>query len=179
MGNICNRLSHAYAPTCKVQTSLILCRKDCSLRYGMSAKFPRGGRVWPSGRQSIRTVKQMLLPFFLRWGTRTFFLVCLHFQLSGSKPIVPNTFIVCKMKYEPGHNKACLSQMKTKEWISLHTCAVWSGPLMSATQIVAITLIPIYWLFGGISQKTGFLMGWLTLFKYSAQYVRIRIKLNL
>ena len=43
MGNICNRLSHAYAPTCKVQTSLILCRKDCSLRKGMSAKFPKGG----------------------------------------------------------------------------------------------------------------------------------------
>ena len=43
MGNICNRLSHDYAPTYKVQTSLILCKKDCSLRKGMSAKFPRVG----------------------------------------------------------------------------------------------------------------------------------------
>ena len=43
MGNICNRLSHTHALTYKVQTSLILCRKDCSLRQGMSAKFPGGG----------------------------------------------------------------------------------------------------------------------------------------
>ena len=42
MGNICNKQSYTYAPTYKVQTSLILCRKDFSLRYGMSAKFPRG-----------------------------------------------------------------------------------------------------------------------------------------
>ena len=57
MGNICNRLSHTYAPTYKVQTSLIVCRKDCSLRYGMSAKFPLSGgggggsegmTIWPA-----------------------------------------------------------------------------------------------------------------------------------
>ena len=54
LGNICNRLSHAYTPTYKVQTSLILCRKDCSLRYGISAKFPGGGwggegmTIWPT-----------------------------------------------------------------------------------------------------------------------------------
>ena len=34
-----------------MQTSLILCRKDCSLRYTLSAKFPREGEqdhVWPA-----------------------------------------------------------------------------------------------------------------------------------
>ena len=39
MGNICNRLSHTYAPTYKVQTSLILCRKD----LGYVCKIPWGG----------------------------------------------------------------------------------------------------------------------------------------
>ena len=41
--NICNRLSETNAPEHRVQTSLKRCGLKFSLRYDMSAKFPRGG----------------------------------------------------------------------------------------------------------------------------------------
>ena len=53
MGNICKRLSHAYAPTYKVQTSLMLCRKRLLFKIGSVCKIPYGGggdgmTIWPT-----------------------------------------------------------------------------------------------------------------------------------
>ena len=72
MGNICNRLSHSYAPTYKVQTSLILCRKDCSLRKGISAKFPGGGggkciTIWPTVYMLLIYEKFCVGPWVVRY----------------------------------------------------------------------------------------------------------------
>ena len=44
MGNICNRLSHTYIPTYKVQTSLIICFK-----IGHVCKIPCGERGGGAG----------------------------------------------------------------------------------------------------------------------------------
>ena len=57
IGNVFKLLLQRY--TYNVETSLILCRKDCSLRKTMSAKFPNGGSRVIFGWQS--TVRCNLL----------------------------------------------------------------------------------------------------------------------
>ena len=62
MGNICNRLSHTYAPHLQSANISFSMQKSVSLaKIGYVCKFPGGGgRVWPYGRQSNNSLALML-----------------------------------------------------------------------------------------------------------------------
>ena len=62
--NICNRLSETNAPEHRVQTSLKRCGLKFSLRWDMSAKFPRGGGGGGAGPFLARSLVFLICFFF-------------------------------------------------------------------------------------------------------------------
>ena len=105
-----------------MQTSLILCRKDCSLRWTMSAKFPRwgGGSRVIFGRQSKRSMTLKLgmwhwvLKYYQIYSNDDPELTLTYFTARSN--LAPYTFVWEKGKTADFSETSCLLFEASNRW---------------------------------------------------------------